>query len=110
MGRNSERYGDGEEEKKKKGREKKRRAEAKEEEKRRCCGARGTRIHQEETDFCRRKLCVVVFGLNLCIFGVNVFILINGYFDEYFRRSRLDLGIFELLLGISLTYKCCMNF
>ena len=45
LGRNSERYGDGEEEKKKKGREKKRRAEAKEEEKRGCSGARGTRIH-----------------------------------------------------------------
>ena len=53
---------------------------------------------------------MVVFGLNLCIFGVNVFILRNGYFDEYFRRSRLDLGVFELLLGIYLTYKCCMNF
>ena len=56
LGRNSERYGDGEEEKKKKGREKKRRAEAKREEEKWCSEARGTRIYQEGINFSWRNL------------------------------------------------------
>ena len=47
---------------------------------------------------------MVVFDLKFMYFGFEVVYVENGYFDAYFRRSRLDLGVFELLLNISLTY------